>query len=102
MVKMQVCSITYLINLLVISSHKYRENIQGKIANFVHKQIKQHSWEDDQFEYTHKISKGFTNLKEIAYTTNANDPLDYRISPPDKSNMSKYLFTGFSQCLYTE
>lgn len=25
---------------------------------------------------------------------------DYRNSPPDKSNMAKYLFGGFSHCLY--
>jgi type III restriction enzyme len=28
-------------------------------------------------------------------------PLDYRSSPSDKSNMSKYLFGGFSRCLYS-
>jgi type III restriction enzyme len=63
--------------------------------------MEKHFWEY-QVEYEVKISKGFTTLKESAYTTNANDSLDYRISPQDKSNMSKYLFTGFSKCLYTE
>ena len=28
--------------------------------------------------------------------------LDFRESPADKSNMARYLFTGFSRCLYTE
>ena len=27
-------------------------------------------------------------------------PLDFRTSPADKSNMSKYLFGGFTRCLY--
>nr|CUM59358.1 protein of unknown function [Planktothrix agardhii] len=52
--------------------------------------------------YDVKISKGFTALKDSAYTTNANNYRNYRSSPPDKSNMSKYLFTGFSKCLYPE
>jgi type III restriction enzyme len=63
--------------------------------------MKKHFWED-QIEYEVKISKGFTTLEESAYTTNANNSSEYRISPQDKSNMSKYLFTGFSKCLYTE
>jgi type III restriction enzyme len=75
---------------------------QIEIANFVHNQMIKHFWEDDKVEYKPKISKGFTTLKESAYTTNIKNYLDYRTSPPDKSNMSKYLFTGFSKCLYTE
>lgn len=26
--------------------------------------------------------------------------MDHRVSPDDKSNMAKYLFGGFSRCLY--
>ncbi|MCL6754609.1 DEAD/DEAH box helicase family protein [Nostoc sp. CCCryo 231-06] len=74
---------------------------QREIANSVHSQMQKHFWEDP-VDYEVKISKGFTTLKDSAYTTNANDSLDYRYSPPDKSNMSKYLFTGFSKCLYPE
>lgn len=74
---------------------------QSESGHFVHNQMKKHFWEDT-VDYEVKISKGFTTLKESAYTTNANNSLDYRTSPPDKSNMSKYLFTGFSKCLYTE
>lgn len=75
---------------------------QIEIANVVHNQMIKHLWEDDKVEYKYEISKGFTSLKESAYTTNTKHYLDYRISPPDKSNMSKYLFTGFSKCLYQE
>lgn len=74
---------------------------QREIADYVHSQMQKHFWEET-VDYEVKISKGFTTLKDSAYTTNANDSLDYRYSPPDKSNMSKYLFTGFSKCLYPE
>ncbi len=48
-----------------------------------------------------KISKGFTDLKPSAFTASATEPpRDYRISPADKSNMAKYLFGGFTKCLY--
>jgi type III restriction enzyme len=47
------------------------------------------------------VSKGYTELKESAYTHSVTEPpLDYHISPSDKSNMAKYLFNGFSRCLY--
>jgi type III restriction enzyme len=83
-------------------TYKILFRYQSEIANYVHNQMKKHFWEDDKVEYKYEIRKGFTTLKESAYTTNASNILDYRISPPDKSNMSKYLFTGFSKCLYTE
>ncbi len=42
-------------------------------------------------------------VKDSAYTATAGDPvLDFRQSPTDKSNMPKYLFGGFSRCLYAE
>jgi type III restriction enzyme len=47
------------------------------------------------------IITGDTELKPSAYTHSVADPLaDYRVSPPDKSNMAKYLFGGFERCLY--
>jgi len=43
----------------------------------------------------------FTSLRPSAYTAPAAEPpLDFRISPADKSNMARYLFGGFSRCLY--
>ncbi len=74
---------------------------QKEIAAFIHAQMQQHFWEDDQVEYEVVISKGFTELKSSAYTSSATeDPLDFKISPQDKSNMAKYLFGGFKRCLY--
>ena len=52
-------------------------------------------------DYEVKISKGFSELKPSAYTAVANEqPLNFLISPSDKSNMAKYLFGGFKRCLY--
>lgn len=74
---------------------------QKEIAAFIHAQMQEHYWEDDTVEYEVKINKGFTELKSSAYTGSAtDDPLDFKVSPKDKSNMAKYLFGGFKKCLY--
>jgi type III restriction enzyme len=73
---------------------------QRDIARFIHVQMQDHYWEDAA-GYEVRISKGFTELKPSAYTHAAQKaPADYRVSPADKSNMSKYLFGGFKRCLY--
>ena len=60
-----------------------------------------HFWEET-VDYEVKISRGFTALKPSAYTATADEaPLHYSQSPTDKSNMAKYLFGGFSKCLYS-
>jgi type III restriction enzyme len=73
---------------------------QREIARFVHAQMQAHYWEE-AVDYEVVVSKGFTELKPSAYTAAADDPpLDFKVSPDDKSNMAKYLFGGFSRCLY--
>ena len=73
---------------------------QRDIARFIHVQMQEHYWEDVA-GYEVRISKGFTELKPSAYTHSVYEPpSDYRVSPPDKSNMAKYLFGGFTRCLY--
>lgn len=75
---------------------------QREIARLIHAQMQDHYWEDE-VDYEVKINKGFSELKQRAYTQVAGEsPLDYRQSPKDKSNMARYLFTGFSRCLYSE
>ena len=75
---------------------------QRDIARFVHVQMQEHYWEQAT-GYEVKISKGFSELKQRAYTASATNPiLDYRQPPADKSNMAKYLFGGFRRCLYQE
>ena len=72
---------------------------QRELASHVHAQMEEHYWEDDTVEYETKVSRGFTALKETAFTQSA-PTLDFRNSPAEKSNMGKYLFGGFQHCLY--
>jgi len=73
---------------------------QKQIANFIHVQMQEHSWED-VVDYEVVVSKGYTEFKPSAYTYSVNEPTaDYKVSPADKSNMAKYVFGGFKRCLY--
>jgi type III restriction enzyme len=75
---------------------------QREIARFVHSQMQSHFWQDTNIEYDVVVTRGFTALRDSAYTAPAGEePLDFRISPADKSNMSKYLFGKFTRCLYS-
>lgn len=83
-----------------IDTRKVLRLYQRDIARFVHAQMLEHYWEE-AVDYEVVISKGFTELKQCAYTAAAQEPiLDYRQSPADKSNMARYLFGGFARCLY--
>ena len=74
---------------------------QNEIARFVHSQMQQNYWQDAGVEYDVVVTRGFTPLRQSAYTAAAGEkPLDYTVSPADKSNMSRYLFGGFKRCLY--
>ncbi|HEY7088681.1 MAG TPA: hypothetical protein VH518_11370 [Tepidisphaeraceae bacterium] len=74
---------------------------QREIARFVHAQMQKHFWQDTDVDYDVVVTRGFTALRDSAYTSLAGEqPLDFRISPSDKSNMPKYLFGGFKRCLY--
>jgi type III restriction enzyme len=73
---------------------------QRPIAKFIFAQMQEHSWED-AVDYDVVVRKGYTELKRSAYSVNE-PPADYRVSPGDKSNMSKYVFGGFKRCLYAE
>ena len=76
---------------------------QREIARLIHAQMQEHYWED-ALGYEVKVSKGFTEIKQQrAYTHAAGDGLkDFRQEPENKSNMSRYLFTGFQRGLYSE
>lgn len=75
---------------------------QREITRLIHAQMQAHYWEE-AVGYEVKISAGVTELKPRAYTQAANEPpLDFRVSPQDKSNMARYLFTGFRRGLYAE
>lgn len=73
---------------------------QKEIARFIHGQMQKH-YKEETSGYEVKVSKGFTELKPSAFTVNYKQrTLDFRESPADKSNMAKYLFGGFSKCLF--
>ena len=73
---------------------------QKDIAKFIHVQMHEH-YNEEAVGYEAKISRGFTELKPSAFTATQNEPpLDFRVSPADRSNMAKYLFGGFAKCLY--
>jgi type III restriction enzyme len=73
---------------------------QKEIVKFIHAQMHQH-YKEEPVSYEVKISRGFTELKPSAYTAIANEPpIDFRVSPTDRTNMAKYLFGGFTKCLY--
>ncbi|WP_287799498.1 DEAD/DEAH box helicase [Acidiphilium sp.] len=74
---------------------------QREVARSVHAQMQDHFWLDDTVEYHHEVRQGWTELKESAFTAVNEPPLDYRVSPADKSNMARYLFGGFAKCLST-
>ena len=73
---------------------------QREISRFVHAQMIDHYWEEVA-GYDVVVSAGFSPLKESAYSALAGqEPMSFRNAPADKSNMAKYLFSGFSKCLY--
>jgi len=81
-------------------AHKVLRCYQRDIARFIHAQMQEHSWED-VVDYEVVVSKGYTEFKPSAYTYSVNEPTaDYKASPADKSNMAKYVFSGFKRCLY--
>ncbi len=74
---------------------------QRDISRFIHVQMQEHYWEE-VVDYEVKVSKGFTELKQSAFTSSIHEePANYRIEPTDKSNMARYLFSGFQKCLYS-
>lgn len=86
--------------LTEVETRKVLRCYQRDIAKFIHVQMQEHAWEDE-VDYDVVVSKGYVELKPSAYTYAVNEPTaDYRVSPNDKSNMSKYVFDGFKSCLY--
>jgi type III restriction enzyme len=72
---------------------------QKRLAEFIHAQMQEHQWED-AVEYEVKIVKGFTRLKQSAYTAFAGPAQHFRQTVEDKSKIGRLVFTGFQRCLY--
>jgi len=75
---------------------------QQQLAALIHSQMQlpEHRWEKAT-GYKATVSKGFTQLKQNAYTANATDDMKpFRMTLSDVSNIKRYVFGGFSKCLY--
>lgn len=75
---------------------------QQQLAALIHSQMQlpANRWEKAT-GYKAIVSKGFTQLKQNAYTANATDDIkSFRMTLPDVSNIKRYVFGGFSKCLY--
>jgi type III restriction enzyme len=71
---------------------------QREIARFIHSQMQDH-YREDAVDYEVKVNSGFSDIKPVSYTQSL-PTMSFRVSPPDKSNMAKYLFDGFARCLH--
>jgi len=94
--------VTHLQGYLSLEGTRKVLRLQKKdIARFVHAQMQKHFWQDLAVEYEVVVTRGFTALRPSAYTALVGEqPIDFKTSPSDKSNMSKYLFGGFARCFY--
>jgi type III restriction enzyme len=73
---------------------------QKQLADFIHAQMLEQQPETC-LDFEVKISKGFTALKEIAFTAEEGvAPVNFRQPDFDKSKIGKLIFNGFSKCLY--
>ncbi len=75
---------------------------QQQLAALIHSQMQlpEHRWEKAT-GYKATVSKGFSALKENAYTASSKDEIKlFRATLSDPSNIKRYLFGGFVKCLY--
>jgi len=73
---------------------------QRQLATFIYGEMQIHR-KDNVSDFFVKITKGFTALKEIAFTADADTkPVNYRTLNYDKSKIGQIIFNGFSKCLY--
>lgn len=74
---------------------------QTEIAAAVHDQMQRHAWRETESGWKVEVKRGFTQLRDSAYTLAPGDAvLDYRSPPPDKGGIARHLFGGFQRCLY--
>jgi type III restriction enzyme len=71
---------------------------QREIARFIHSQMQAHYWEEVG-GYETKVNSGFSTIRSSSYNQSV-PTMSFRVSPPDKSNMARYLFGGFRRCLH--
>lgn len=75
---------------------------QQQLAALIHSQMQtpEHRWERAT-GYKATVSKGFSALKENAYTAGAMDDIKpFRMTLSDPTSIKRFLFGGFAKCLY--
>lgn len=73
---------------------------QRQLAELIHAQMQAHRWEKASgYEVT--VTRGFVSLKESAFTSYADQPVqDFHVPPADKSKIAQIIYGGFNRCLY--
>jgi type III restriction enzyme len=73
---------------------------QQPLADLIHAQMQEHRWEKSG-GYEVNVTRGFMELKESAFTSYAEHPVqDFHVPPVDKGKIAQIVFGGFSRCLY--
>jgi type III restriction enzyme len=67
--------------------------------SIVHAQMQTHQWES-AVDSEVKISKGFSTLKQSAFTAAADGVRHFRPPVDEKSKIGQMVFGGFQRCLY--
>lgn len=70
---------------------------QRDLARLIHAQLQDHYWEQAA-GYEVRVTKGFAELKTSAFSS-SEPTRDFRAPPPDKGNITRYVFGGFERCL---
>lgn len=87
-----------------LSTEEAESILQGQdeiLARLVHAQMQAHYEEGAAEGYEVVVKRGWTTLKESAFTNVVGQELlDFRSPPPDRNNIARYVFGGFSRCLY--
>jgi type III restriction enzyme len=74
---------------------------QKQLVEFIHVQTQSHYWEKAT-GYDVVVRKGFTALRQSAFTAPASDPVsDFRQTVQDRSRIAQMMFGGFQRCLYS-
>jgi type III restriction enzyme len=73
---------------------------QRQLANLIHAQMQEHRWEKTT-GFEARVTRGFTTLKESAFTNGAGQPVQHLHTPPaDLSKIAQIVYGGFQRCLY--
>jgi type III restriction enzyme len=69
------------------------------LVELIYTQMRAHQW-DGETDYEVKVSKGFTELNDGAFTAAEGAVRDFRQTVEDKSKIGQYVFGGFAKNLY--